>query len=79
MPRPARRIAKITFEVPGVPRELVQAVGVQLTRDGSRAYVALGPSNRVAKVDAKSFKVLRTYLVTGAKAWAAEVLVRQSS
>jgi YVTN family beta-propeller protein len=54
--------------VPGVPRELVQAVGIQLTPDGSRAYVALGPANRVAEIDARTFKVLRTYLV-GQRVW----------
>jgi YVTN family beta-propeller protein len=61
-------VAKIAFEVPGVPQELVQAVGIQLTPDGSRAYVALGPSNRVAEVDAQTFKILRTYLV-GQRVW----------
>jgi YVTN family beta-propeller protein len=61
-------LAKIPFEVPGVPRELVQAVGIQLSPDGSRAYVALGPANRVAEIDAKTFKVVRTYLV-GQRVW----------
>jgi len=61
-------LAKIVFEVPGVPRELIQAVGIQLTPDGSRAYVALGPANRVAEIDAKTFKVVRTYLV-GQRVW----------
>jgi YVTN family beta-propeller protein len=51
-----------------VPRELIQAVGIQLSADGSRAFVALGPANRVAEVDARSFKVLRTYLV-GQRVW----------
>jgi YVTN family beta-propeller protein len=54
--------ATIAFAIPGVARELVQAVGVALTRDG-RAYVALGPANRVAEIDAKSWKILRYYLV----------------
>jgi PQQ-dependent catabolism-associated beta-propeller protein len=57
----------IEFSVQGVPREQVQAVGVALTREG-RAYVALGPANRVAEVDAKSLKVLRYYLV-GQRVW----------
>jgi PQQ-dependent catabolism-associated beta-propeller protein len=60
--------AKLRFNVPGVPRELVQAVGIALTRDGKRAYVALGPSNRVAEVDAETFSVLRYYLV-GQRVW----------
>jgi YVTN family beta-propeller protein len=54
--------------VPGVPRELVQAVGIQLTRDGTRAFVALGPSNRVAEVDARTLQVTRLYLV-GHRVW----------
>jgi YVTN family beta-propeller protein len=61
-------LAKITFEIPSVSPEFIQAVGIQLTRDGTRAYVALGPANRVAEVDAKSYKVLRTYLV-GQRVW----------
>ena len=56
------------FEVPSVSPELVQAVGIQLTRGGTRAYVALGPANRVAEVDAKSYKLLHTYLV-GQRVW----------
>jgi PQQ-dependent catabolism-associated beta-propeller protein len=63
-----RELAKIAFEVPGVPQELVQAVGIALTRDGKRAFVALGPSARVAEVDAQSFKPLRYYLV-GQRVW----------
>jgi PQQ-dependent catabolism-associated beta-propeller protein len=59
--------AIIEFPVPGVPRDLVQAVGIALARDG-RGYVALGPANRVAEIDAKSFRVLRYYLV-GQRVW----------
>jgi PQQ-dependent catabolism-associated beta-propeller protein len=59
--------AIIEFAIPGVPRELVQAVGIALARDG-RAYVALGPANRVAEIDMKSLKVLRYYLV-GQRVW----------
>jgi YVTN family beta-propeller protein len=58
----------VTFSVPGVPRELVQAVGVALTPDGSRAYVALGPANRVAEVDLGTLAVTRIYLV-GQRVW----------
>ena len=61
-------IGKIGFAVPGVAREQVQAVGIQLTRDGTRAFVALGPSSRVAEVDAKTFAVRRYYLV-GQRVW----------
>ena len=34
---------KIGFEVPGVLPEMLQPVGVRVTDDGSRVFVALGP------------------------------------
>jgi PQQ-dependent catabolism-associated beta-propeller protein len=63
-----RQIHKIAFSVPGVDAELVQAVGFVLTGDGAHAYVALGPANRVAEVDAHSFVIERLYLV-GQRVW----------
>jgi YVTN family beta-propeller protein len=61
-------IHKIGFEVPGVDRQLVQAVGFTINRAGTRAYVALGPSNRVAEIDAQTLRVERFYLV-GQRVW----------
>ncbi|MCH4564855.1 MULTISPECIES: PQQ-dependent catabolism-associated beta-propeller protein [Halomonas] len=58
----------IRFDVPGVPRETVQAVGVVLTSDGRYAFVALGPSNRVAVIDQQSYEVL-DYLLVGQRVW----------
>ncbi|MDR5892292.1 PQQ-dependent catabolism-associated beta-propeller protein [Halomonas mongoliensis] len=58
----------IRFEVPGVPRETVQAVGVVLTSDGRYAFVALGPSNRVAVVDQQTYEVL-DYILVGQRVW----------
>lgn len=58
----------IRFDVPGVPREAVQAVGVELTSDGRYGFVALGPSNRVAVVDQESYEVLE-YLLVGQRVW----------
>jgi DNA-binding beta-propeller fold protein YncE len=46
---------KITFEIPGVPPEAIQPVGVRILSDRSKAYVALGPSNRVAVVNRAGF------------------------
>ena len=46
----------------------MQPVGVQLTRDGKYAFVALGPANHVAVVDAKTFEVL-DYLLVGRRVW----------
>ena len=58
----------IRFDVPGVPREAVQAVGVELTSDGRYGFVALGPSNRVAVVDQESYEVL-DYILVGQRVW----------
>ncbi len=59
---------RIGFRPPGVPRELVQAVGIAFTRDGSRAFVALGPANRVAELDPRSLEIRRYFLV-GQRVW----------
>ena len=45
---------KIGFEIPGVPAESIQPVGVAVKSDRSKAYVALGPTNRVAVIDAQA-------------------------
>ncbi|PMR67394.1 PQQ-dependent catabolism-associated beta-propeller protein [Halomonas heilongjiangensis] len=58
----------IRFDVPGVPRETVQAVGVVLTSDGRYAFVALGPSNRVAVIDQQTYEVL-DYILVGQRVW----------
>ena len=59
---------QVQFRVPGLTRELTQAVGFAITRDGKRVYAALGPANRVAEVDAATLKVTRMYLV-GKRVW----------
>jgi YVTN family beta-propeller protein len=59
---------KITFAIPGVPEEAIQPVGVRILADRSKAYVALGPSNRVAVVDARTYEVL-DYLLVGQRVW----------
>jgi PQQ-dependent catabolism-associated beta-propeller protein len=58
----------ISFEVPGVPDEALQPVGVRVTSDGSKVFVALGPSNRVAVVDGKTWEVT-DYLLVGQRVW----------
>ncbi|HVG47164.1 MAG TPA: PQQ-dependent catabolism-associated beta-propeller protein, partial [Rubellimicrobium sp.] len=59
---------KIGFEVAGIQPELLQPVGVRVKGDGSRVYVALGPSNRVAVVDGTTWEVL-DYLLVGQRVW----------
>jgi PQQ-dependent catabolism-associated beta-propeller protein len=59
---------KITFAVSGVPKEAIQAVGIAITRDRKLAFVALGPANRVAVVDAQTYEV-KKYLLVGQRVW----------
>jgi YVTN family beta-propeller protein len=43
-------------------------VGVRVTRDGRRVFVALGPANRVAVIDGETHAVL-DYLLVGQRVW----------
>jgi len=43
--------SKISFSIPGLTREQVQAIGIVLDRKGERVFVALGPANRVGNRD----------------------------
>ena len=43
-------------------------VAVRVTKDGTRVFVALGPSNRVAVVDGETWEVL-DYLLVGQRVW----------
>ena len=52
----------------GIQSEAIQPVGVRLTSDGKRAFIALGPSNRIAVVDAQTFEVTK-YLLVGQRVW----------
>jgi PQQ-dependent catabolism-associated beta-propeller protein len=61
-------IKTIGFEVPGVTKEAIQPVGVRVTRDSKLAFVALGPANRVAVIDAQTFEV-KDYLLVGQRVW----------
>ena len=61
-------IHTITFAIPGVPAETIQAVGINLSPDGKWGFVALGPANRIAVVDAASFAV-KKYLLVGQRVW----------
>lgn len=67
-PAKAEIVHRIEFEVPGVPKEALQPVGVRVTADGSKVYVALGPANRVALVNGKTWEVEKYFLV-GQRVW----------
>jgi PQQ-dependent catabolism-associated beta-propeller protein len=60
--------AKINFEIQGITKDAIQPVGVRFTKDNSKAFVALGPANRVAVVDAKTYKVEK-YILVGQRVW----------
>jgi len=66
----ARRevIKTIRFQIKGVTPDRVQPVGIKLTDDGRYAFVALGPANHVAVVDAQSHEVL-DYILVGRRVW----------
>ena len=43
-------------------------MGTRITKDGKTAFVALGPANRIAVIDATSHKVQK-YLLVGQRVW----------
>src|SRR5262249_6540941 len=53
---------KITFEIAGLRKEAIQAVGITITGDGKTAFVALGPANRIAVINARSYEVQKYLL-----------------
>jgi PQQ-dependent catabolism-associated beta-propeller protein len=59
---------KITFEIQGITKDAIQPVGVRFNKDNTKAFVALGPANRVAVVDAKTYKVEK-YILVGQRVW----------
>ncbi len=64
-----RKVIKtITFTIPGVRADMVQPVGMTLAKNDTLAFVALGPANRVAVVDARSYEVLK-YILVGQRVW----------
>ena len=63
---------KIGFEVAGVRPELLQPVGIEFTKDGKYVFVALGPGNRVAVIDPKTYAV-KDYILVGQRPWHLEL------
>ena len=62
----------INFAIPGVSADLIQPVGMRFAKDGKNLFIALGPSNRVAVVDADSFEV-KDYILVGQRPWHMEM------
>ncbi len=63
-----KKLKVIKFGIKGMHPDRVQPVGVRLTDDGRYAFVALGPSNHVAVVDAQTYEVLK-YILVGRRVW----------
>jgi len=61
-------IHKINFKIPGISKDRIQPVGIRLTSDGKYAFVALGPANHIAVVDAKTYEVIN-YILVGRRVW----------
>lgn len=61
-------VGTIKFEVRGARAEDITPVGIQISRDGKRAFVGLGRANHVAFVDTASRRVTNLVLV-GKRAW----------
>jgi YVTN family beta-propeller protein len=59
---------KIEFKIRGVHPDKIQPVGVKLSSDGKYAYVALGPANHVAVVNAQTYEV-EDYILVGRRVW----------
>jgi YVTN family beta-propeller protein len=61
-------LGTVKFEVKGARATDITPVGITMSRDGKRAFVALGRSNHVAFVDVASRKTTNLVLV-GKRAW----------
>ena len=69
--------AKIDL-VPAFPEiENVQAVEMEVTRDGRRAFVAMGRSNQVAEIDPRTRRVVRSF-PTGFRTWGIDLAPDES-
>ena len=67
-PADRKLIGKVSFEIQGVAKEAIQPVGMRITNDGKKAFVALGPANRVAVIDTATLKVEK-YILVGQRVW----------
>jgi YVTN family beta-propeller protein len=61
-------VKKIGFSIPGIRPESIQPVGIRISADGKRAFIALGPAARVAVVDTSTLEVEK-YLLVGQRVW----------
>ncbi len=60
--------AKIVFELPNIHPDRVQPVGFEMTNGDTHAFVALGPANHLAAVNAETYEV-EEYILVGRRVW----------
>jgi PQQ-dependent catabolism-associated beta-propeller protein len=65
-------VKKIGFQIPGVPADLIQPMGIDFSKDGKLVFVALGPANRIAVINAETFDV-EEYILVGQRPWHMEL------
>ena len=63
-----KAVKTLNFTIPGIRGDLVQPVGMTLTRDNTRAFIALGPANRIAVIDTATLEVIK-YVLVGQRVW----------
>ena len=61
-------IKTIKLAVEGVTFDKIQPVGVMIDKERKRAYIALGPANRVAVINAQTYQIEKVLLV-GQRVW----------
>ena len=59
---------KIAFPIQGLRGDEIQPEDIRFTKDDNIAFIALGPANRVAVVDAQTYKV-KQYILVGERVW----------
>lgn len=63
-----KQVGKVDFEAANVSDGVIQPVGIRFTKDGRRAFVALGRARLVAEVHPETMAIVRTWTV-GFRAW----------
>jgi YVTN family beta-propeller protein len=61
-------IKNVHFAIPGVTADNIQPVGIAIDNKRHRAYIALGPANRVAVINAQTYEIEK-YLLVGQRVW----------
>lgn len=61
-------VAKIEFAIDGIHPDRVQPVGFEFSEGDGHAFVALGPANHIAVVNADTYEV-EEYILVGRRVW----------